>query len=386
MKRPASASMLSQASRREFLTRFGAGALVAGGGLAGAAEPAAPAFAAGPQPESEGKELGVALVGLGGLSTHQLVPALEKSKRCRLAAAVSGSPEKLAAWGRQYGIPERSLYTYDRFDAIREDPAVDLVYIVLPNSQHCEFTERAALAGKHVLVEKPMAVSVAECDRMIAACKTAKVRLGVAYRCQFEPHHVECMRLSRERVLGPLRYVEAGFGFAIGAAEQWRLDRKLAGGGALMDVGIYALQAVRYLVGEEPTSVVALEVKTDPKKFATVDESIGFTLTFPSGVLAQCSTTYRWNGTNSFRVTCDNGWFELDSAYGYGGQHGRRSDGVAIEYPAVDHFATMLDAFAAAITSGQPCRIDGEDGRKDLIVIEAIYRSIAEGRRVAIGA
>ncbi len=369
---------LEGASRREFLSRVSAGALLLSQtGFARSAVSALPRA-------MEGKPLGVALVGLGGLSTNQLAPALTKTTRCKLAAVVSGSKDKLAQWGRDHSIPERSLYTYDGFDAIANDPAVDLVYIVLPNSQHCEFAIRAAKAGKHVLVEKPMAVSVAECEKMIEAAKQAKVRIGVAYRCQFEPHHVESMRLAKEKAFGETRYVEAGFGFAIGAAEQWRLSKALAGGGAMMDVGIYALQAVRYLTNEEPVRVSATEVKTDPVKFKEVDETIGFTLTFPSGILAQCSTTYRWNGTNFFRVTGDRGFFELRNAYGYGGQGGVRSDGKTIAFPAVDHFATMLDAFAESIIQGKQSRIDGEEGLKDMRVIEAIYRSIAEKKTIEL--
>lgn len=335
--------------------------------------------------ESGGKKLGWALVGLGSLSTHQLAPALAKTKHSRLSAIVTGTPSKAGEWKRKHGIPDSNVYDYENFDRIAENPDVDVVCIVLPNSMHEEFTIRAAKAGKHVFCEKPMANTAEECRRMIAAAKEAGRLLGVGYRCQFEPHHVECMRLAREKVFGEVKFIEAGFGFQIGDPSQWRLRKELAGGGALMDVGIYALQACRYLTGEEPVEVTAQETKTDPVKFAEVDETIAWSMRFPSGVVASVMTTYGFNGANFFTALCQRGKFGMDPAYSYGDLKGWTSKpDVKIEFPGTDHFEVEIDAFSKAILDGKPFELSGEEGLKDLLVIDSIYRSIREGRTVTV--
>ncbi len=357
--------------RRPFLASLGASAA---------------AFATGARAqEPGGKKLGWALVGLGSLSTHQLAPAFAKTRHCKLSAIVTGTPAKAEEWKKKHGIPESHVYDYANFDKIADNPDVDVIYIVLPNSMHEEFTIRAAKAGKHVFCEKPMANSAEECRRMIAACKEAGKQLGIGYRCQFEPHHRECMRLAREKVFGDLKFIEAGFGFQIGDPTQWRLRKKLAGGGALMDVGIYALQACRYLSGEEPVEVTAQETKTDPEKFAEVDETISWSMKFPSGVLASAMTTYAFNGANFFTAMCKGGRFGMDPAYSYDGLKAWTSrPDVKVEFPAVDHFAAEMDAFAEAVLSDKPFAPSGEEGLKDLLVIEAIYKSIREGRTVKV--
>ncbi len=331
------------------------------------------------------KPLGWALVGLGSLSTNQIAPALQKTKHAKLAAVVTGTPQKGKDWREKYGLEESQVYHYETFDRIAEDPAVDVIYIVLPNSMHHEFTIRAAKAGKHVYCEKPMANTAAECREMIAACDAAKRKLGVGYRCQFEPHHVEAIRLARENVFGPVRHIEAGFGFKIGDPKQWRLRKELAGGGALMDVGVYALQACRYISGEEPVEITAMETKTDAEKFAEVDETIQWSMKFPSGVTANCLTTYNFNGMNKFAAYAENGQFGIDSAYGYSGQKGWTSKAeVPLTFPDIDHFAAQMDAFSLAIREGAEFEPSGTEGLRDLLAVEAIYRSIANGGKETV--
>lgn len=333
--------------------------------------------------ESE-RKLGVALIGLGSLSTHQIAPALQKTRFCRLAGVVSGTPAKIQAWQEKYGIPPANCYSYDHFDRIKDNPDIDIVYVVLPNSMHPEYTIRAAQAGKHVFCEKPMANSAKDCEAMIAASREAKRRLGIGYRCQFTPQHLALIRMARTEEFGPLKMVEASFGFKIGDPNQWRLKKDLAGGGALMDVGIYAIQGMRYLTGEEPAEVQAFETKTDRTKFAEVDETMTWEFKFPRGVIAHGATTYAFNGMNYLRGLAANGWFELaPNAYGYSDLVGRTSQG-PIELPQVDHFAAELDDFAEGILHNHPFRASGEEGLADLKVIEAMYRSIAEGRAVKV--
>ena len=331
-----------------------------------------------------GKKLGFALVGLGSLSTNQIAPALQKTKHCKLVGIVTGTPEKEKVWADKYGIEKKNIYNYETYDKIADNPDIDIVYIVLPNSMHAEYTIRGAKAGKHVLCEKPMANSAKDCEAMIAACKEAKRKLAIGYRCQFEPHHLECMRLAKEEAFGKMRLIEAGFGFRIGNPNQWRLKGDLAGGGALMDVGVYALQACRYLTGEEPSIISARETKTDPVKFKEVDETITWNMQFPSGTTAQCNTTYNFNGINKFRAFSEKGWFGLEPAYGYGGIKGKSSKG-EIKFDNIDQFAAEMDDFAQCVAHDKESRVAGEEGLRDLLVIEAIYKSIRTGAEVQLG-
>ncbi|HZF15966.1 MAG TPA: Gfo/Idh/MocA family oxidoreductase [Steroidobacteraceae bacterium] len=330
------------------------------------------------------RKLGVAICGLGSLSTNQIAPALLKAERCRLAGIVTDSPEKAGKWQTEYDIPDRSVYTYDTMEKMAHNRDIDIVYIVTPNALHAEQTMRAAKAGKHVFCEKPMEISVERCQQMIDACKAADRMLGVAYRCQFEPHHLECMRLAREKVFGAVRIVEAAFGVSITNPNEWRLKRALSGGGALMDVGIYALQAARYLTGEEPVLVAGTEAKTDPVRYGEVDESVVWTSRFPSGAIAHCGTSYNTATVSNFRVSAENGWFGLDPAFFYSGNRGRRSDGQEIRFPEIDQFAAELDDFARCIEEKTPSRVRGEEGLRDVRILMAIYESIRTGTAVKL--
>ena len=346
---------------------------------------AAPFAGAGALGQSPNKKLGVALCGLGGLSTKQLAPALQKTSRCRLAGIVTGSPDKAVQWKAKYDLPDRSIYSYDTMAKMADNPDIDIVYVVTPNALHLEHATQAASAGKHVFCEKPMEISVERCQRMIDACKKADRLLGVGYRCQFEPHNLECMRIAREKELGEVKVIEGGFGFPVGDPDQWRLKRDLSGGGALMDVGIYVLQATRYITGEEPILVSAIETKTDLKKFAEVDESIMWTAKFPSGVVAYCGTTFGAFGMHHFNVHTDQGLFGLKPAFFYGGIKGYRSDGKPLEFPQVDQFAAEMDDFARCIQERTPTKVSGEEGLQDVKILTAIYESARTGREVKPG-
>jgi predicted dehydrogenase len=335
--------------------------------------------------ENDGRKLGFALVGLGSLSTNQIAPALQKTKHCRLAAIVTGTPAKAEAWKSKYNIPDKNIYNYDTMGRMSDNPDVDVVYVVTPNALHAQHAIKASEAGKHVLCEKPMEVSAKKCEEMIEACRKAKVHLAIGYRCQFEPHHVECIRLAREKVFGDLKIIEAGFGFRIGDPTQWRLKHDLAGGGALMDVGIYALQATRYITGAEPIAVSAMETKTDPVKFREVDETITWQIKFPGGTIAYCSTSYNVNGINRYTAYADKGWFGLDPAYSYSGIQGRRSDKQPMQFDPIDQFAAEMDDFAQCVLHNRPTKVPGEEGLRDVKIMMAIYESIRKGREVRLG-
>jgi predicted dehydrogenase len=365
----------SDLNRRRFIERTSTGIATM---VAASQAPALLSSVRAAEPE---RKINFALAGLGSLATNQIAPALQKTKYARLAGIITGTPAKAVQWKAQYHIPDQNVYNYDTMEQLRNNPDIDVVYVVTPNGLHREHTLKAARAGKHVLSEKPMANTAKDCEAMIDACKNAGVKLAVGYRCQFVPQHLECIRLARNKVLGEVRIIEAGFGFHIGDPTQWRLRKELAGGGALMDVGIYALQSCRLLTGEEPRLVSALETKTDPVKFAEVDESITWQMTFPSGVIAYCSTSYNVNGINRFTAYADKGWFGMDPAYSYGGLSMRTNQG-GQQFEQVDHFAAEMDDFARCILENRTSKVSGEEGLRDLRVIEGIYKSIRTGEHV----
>lgn len=332
------------------------------------------------------RPLGVALVGLGSLSTNQIAPALQKTKFCRLAAIVTGAPAKAARWRAKYGLAERSVYTYDTMARMADNADIDIVYVVTPNALHGAHTIAAANAGKHVLCEKPMEVTTARCQAMIDACAKANRQLAIAYRCRHELHHKEVERLARSNTFGATKIIEAGFGFAIGDPTQWRLDHALSGGGPLMDVGIYALQSARMFTGEEPVQVSALTTTTDPVKFKSVEESMTFQLKFPSGVVADCRTSYRVNGMNRVTVYAERGAFGMEPAYNYDGNRGWRSDRAPLQFPPVDNFTLQLDDFAQHIINGTKTSVPGEEGLRDVRILMAIYEAARTGRTITLTA
>jgi predicted dehydrogenase len=330
------------------------------------------------------RKIGFALCGLGGLSTGLLAPALQKTKYCRLAGIITGTPAKAVAWKAKYNIPDKNIYNYQTMVNLADNPDIDVVYVVTPNALHAESAIKAAKAGKHVLSEKPMEVSVEKCQQMVDASKAAQRLLAVGYRNRFEPHTIECIRLAREKVFGPVKSIEASFGFGIGDPNQWRLKHDLSGGGALMDVGIYALQSARYISGEEPVEVSGREIKNDPVKFKEVDETMFFQLKFPGGVTASCATTFATGGMNSYTVHAGNGSFGLGPAYGYGGVQGRRSDGQPLTFPEVDQFAAEMDDFSQCILNHKPTIVPGEEGLRDVKIMMAIYQSAKTGQPVKL--
>ena len=362
-------------SRREFLKTST---------IAAASLPFVSPFSLMAQTAAPARKLGFALAGLGGLSTYQIAPALQKTSFCKLTGIITGHPAKAEHWKAQYNIPDKNIYNYDNMETMADNPDIDVVYVVTPNGLHAEHTIKAAKAGKHVLCEKPMEVSPEKCQQMIDACKAANRMLAVGYRLHFEPNHLECIRLAREKVLGTVNMIQAEYGFRIGDPKQWRLNRALSGGGPLMDVGIYALQAARYLSGEEPVSVSAVTTTSDPVKFKDIEESIAWQLKFPGGIIASCNTTYNFNGFDRFRAFADRGWFELAPCFGYGGIQGKRSDGKWTPFPPIDHFAAEMDDFAQCISNNQPTKVPGEEGLRDLKIMMAIYEAAKTGKTISL--
>jgi len=374
-------------SRRGFL-RTGAGALLASPLVSAAVPRLAAQVPDIPLPDLPAKKLGWAVVGLGRLAVNEILPAFTKSRSARLAAFVSGSPEKAKRFAQVYGLDDKKIYSYDTFDRIASDPAIDVVYVVLPNSMHAEYTIRALKAGKHVLCEKPMATTPRECEEMIASGKEASRKLMIAYRLRYEPFNQALIKMARDSSeMGPTRVIVADAGFSIGDPGQWRLKRKMAGGGSLMDIGIYALQAARYLTREEPVEIDAMMHSTpgDPR-FAEVEENVTFQLRFPGGILANCTSSYGV-GFNRFRAAKPRGSVELEPALSYRGLRMRVLRDGAIEersHPVVDHFAAEMDHFSQCVMAGSEPLTPGEEGLRDLRVMMAIYEAARSGKTIRL--
>jgi len=330
------------------------------------------------------KKLGIALVGLGYYATYQLAPALQQTKNCYLAGIVTGTPAKEPVWMGKYNIPKSNVYNYQNFDSIVNNPSIDIVYVVLPIFLHKEFTIRATDAGKHVICEKPMAMSVKECQEMIDACKKNSKLLSIGYRLHFEPYNKEMMRLGQQKIYGNVLEIDCANGFVWGGdPNAWRLRKAMAGGGGMMDMGVYTIQGARYTTGEEPTYVKAREEKTRPEIFKEVDETIYYELQFPGGTIAHGKSSYNADWNNLKAIT-KNGWFELTEAYRYGGMAGATFKGPMTFDPNVNQQALQMDDFAVCVRVNRSSIVSGEEGLKDMKVVEAIYRSISSGQREKI--
>ncbi|WP_146903196.1 Gfo/Idh/MocA family protein [Adhaeribacter aerolatus] len=367
-------------SRRNFLQKLSASAM---------ALPFLPGSVSLPDFENlayqQGKVLRVAIMGLGSYGTR-VADAMQACKRAKLVGAISGTPAKLKDWQSKYNIPAKNCYNYENFDQIKNNRDIDAVYVITPNALHRDQVIRVAKAGKHAICEKPMAINAKEGQEMVDACRQANVKLLVGYRLHFEPNTLEIIRMRKAGELGKVMFFQGLSGFKIGDPKQWRLNKELAGGGAMMDIGIYSINGARYMVGEEPVWVTAQETKTDPVKFKEgVDETIQFQLGFPGGAVASCLSTYTMNNLDRFFLNGEKGFAELFPATGYGPIKGRTHKG-ELTGPHTTHQTVQMDEMAAIIFDNkQPVvPVDGAEGLKDLKIIDAIFQAVKTGRKVEL--
>ena len=373
-------------SRRGFLGKVGKSVAVAS-----AAESLLKSAAAqGPLvvPNPPGKKLGWAIVGLGSLAIYEILPAFAKCEKSKPVAFVSGHPDKANKLAERYSINPKNIYNYQNYDSIKDNPEVDIIYIVLPNSMHAEYTIRGFQAGKHVLTEKPMANTPADCQKMIDAGRAAGKKLMVAYRCRYEPFNQEAIRICRSGEIGSIQAVLTNAGWRVTNPDQWRLKKDMAGGGSLMDIGIYALNGARYLTGEEPTEINAMSYTTpnDPR-FKEVEENIYFQMRFPSGALANCTSSYGYFHTSCFRVIGTKGWLEMDPATWYHGLRLKVGDDNGVtekEPPTKDHFALEMDHMSQCVMDNKEPLTPGEEGLRDISLMMAIYESARTGKTVKL--
>jgi predicted dehydrogenase len=380
-------------SRRSFVNKFGLGV---GATVVMTTLPSYITQSEKFQKPYTGKKLNIALCGLGNYAA-MLAAGIEVSEYCNLAGIVTGTPEKAVKWKKQYNIPEKNIYNYQNFDEIINNKDIDLVYVVMPNGLHKEFVIRSAKAGKNVITEKPMAISVADCEEMIKACNDSKVQLAIGYRLHYEPTHLEIKRLGQEKVFGQVRFIEASLGYKTydtldkktivdkNDRNEWRLNKKLSGGGPLMDLGIYCIQASRYVLGEEPIAVTAqFGTVNDKNRFSETEESISWQMEFPSGAVANCNTSCGYN-IDRFYASADEGSFELSPALSYGPFEGKTSE-KELKFPVINQQQTQLDEICKVLLENKklPNHITGEEGLKDIKIINAIYKSASTGKKISI--
>lgn len=332
------------------------------------------------------KKLNIALCGLGRYA-NIVAKSFKDSQFCHLSGIVTGTPSKIESWRNTYQIPEQNVFNYENFDSLVDNKEIDLIYITLPNSMHKEYTIRAARAGKHVIVEKPMALNQKDCLEMIEVCKNQNVQLAVGYRLHYEPHHLELMRLGQKKVFGQVKLIESSLGYSLKGIDtnDWHLIKNLSGGGPLMNLGVYSVQIARYVLGEEPVSVTAqFGPVTHPDLFREVEESITWQLNFKSGCVSTSSSTYS-SRLDRFYAAAESGFFELNPAMGYGPFKGRSSAG-PFDFPIINQQAAQIDGIAENILSNQPLpdHIAGIEGYKDMKVLDAIYLAADTGKRINI--
>ena len=364
------------ATRRAFLHTLvvGAAALSAGSSCLG------PAVAAARSERA--RTLGVALLGLGNYSRTQLAPSLQRTRHCALRGIVTGTPAKVPRWQQQYGIAARHAYDYASLPRIADDHEIDVIYVVVPTALHAKYAIMAAEAGKHVWCEKPMAMDAGECQRIIDACRKNHVSLSIGYRMQHEPNTQTVMRFARERPYGPIAHVRAVAGHAGSAEPSWRMQRSM-GGGALYDMGVYSINAIRYASGEEPVRVVRARQWSVRAEFAEVDEASEFELELPSGARGYGKAS-RGDDENLLEVTAQRGSYRLAPMQTYQGVQGETSDGKKLDQKIDKQQARQMDDDALAILEGRPPSVPGEEGLRDIRILTAIIRSARSAAPVAL--
>ena len=333
----------------------------------------------------DGPVLRVAIMGLGSYGTR-VAEAMQQCTKAKLVGVISGTPSKIAAWQARYNIPAKNCYNYENFDAVKDNPDIDAIYVITPNALHKEQVIRVAKAGKHAICEKPMAVNAADAQQMVDACKKANVKLLIGYRMHFEPKTLEVIRMRKAGEFGAIRFFQGLSGFVIGDTSQWRMNKALSGGGAMMDIGIYSINGARYMTGEDPVWVTAQETKTNPAKFKDgLDETIQFQMGFPSGAVASCISTYNMNFLDKFYLNGEKGFAEMQPSTGYGPIEGKTHKG-PLTQPHITHQTLQMDGMAALILENkQPVvPVDGEEGVKDMKIIDAIFEAIKTGNKVSL--
>jgi glucose-fructose oxidoreductase len=325
-----------------------------------------------------------AVVGIGHIAQVAVLPAFERARNSELFALVSGDSEKLRKLGKKYNL--KHLYPYAEYS--RAVSNVDAVFLTLPNHLHCEYAVRGAAAGVHVLCEKPMAPTTQECREMIEAANQNRVKLMVAYRLHFEAGNLEAVKLAKEGKLGDVRAFASEFAQQV-ADENVRVTESVPrGGGPLYDMGVYCINAARYLFRSEPLEVCALAASKDEQRFQRVEEMVSAVLRFPGERLAMFMCSFGGADVSRYKLVGSKGILQADPAYEY-------AEGTRLEltingkkkmrtFPKRDQFAAELTYFSNCILEDKQPEPSGLEGLADVRIIEAIYHSIRTRRTIAI--
>jgi predicted dehydrogenase len=332
--------------------------------------------------------VGYAVVGLGSISEVAVLPAFRNSKKSKLAALVSHDQKRAEQLGAKFGV--KHWYSYEHYDRCLKNPDVDAVFIASVNSSHAEQTLRAATAGKHVLCEKPMATSLRDCRSMVEACRANQVRLMIAYRKYFEPGSVALKRLAASGKLGRLKHMFSSYTEIVdpAKAKAWQLNRKLSGGGSLMDLGVYCVNTMRWVAGSAPIEASAFAWTEDSERFREVEDNIAFRLTHADGLVCHGASSFTAAAASFIQVHGEKGWAALNPAFAF--EEERRLFGkiqgrwFEQKFKVIDEFALELDAFADCIRKGRDPEPDGMEGWRDIATIQAVYRSARENRAVPV--
>jgi len=330
-------------------------------------------------------KLGIALVGLGYYSTDLLAPALQQTKNCYLAGIVTGTPSKAEAWQKRYNIPDKNIFNYQSFEQLANNDEIDVVYVVLPPSMHKEYVIRAANAGKHVFCEKPMAITAGECQAMIAACKSVKKKLAIGYRLQHEPNTQAYRKIIKEQSLGKVKKLSCAAGYTENRTNHWK-QKKEMGGGVMYDMGVYPIQGVRMGAGTEPIAVVSAKTSTNrPEIYKDgLDEIAVATLEFPGGVMGDIKTSFAEN-INYLNIGCERGEIKIAPYQPYAGVRGFSPLGeINFPYAVPWQQAKQMDDDCLSIMNNQPMLVPGEEGQRDIRIVEAVYLAAKSGQRVKL--
>jgi len=336
------------------------------------------------------RRVGYAVVGLGSIAEISVLPAFANSKKSRLVALVSHDLARAKQLGAKFGVG--NCYAYENYDQCLDRSDVEAVFVASVNGAHAEQTIRAAAAGKHVLCEKPLANTVEDCRRMVEACRAGRVYLMTAYRKYFEPGSVALKKLVTSGKLGRLRHLFSTYTEVVdpAKAQAWQLNRKLSGGGSLMDLGIYSVNTMRWIAGSSPIEARAHAWTEDPKRFSEVEDNIAFWLTHPDGLVCQGSSSFSAAAASFVQVHGEKGWAALNPAFAF--EEERRLFGkiqgrwFEQAFQVIDEFALELDAFADCIYSQRNPEPDGMEGLRDIATIQAVYQSVREKQPVRIAA
>lgn len=328
------------------------------------------------------KKLGVALVGLGYYSRDLLAPALQLTEYCELKGIVTGSPEKIPVWQKKYGVKDANVYNYQNMPELANNAEIDVVYIVLPTGLHAEYAIKAASTGKHVWCEKPMARTTRECEQIIDACHKNRVKLSIGYRMQHETNTRKIMKWALTKPYGNIKNVISEAGYNGGTINPWKLKKEM-GGGAIYDMGVYAINAARYATGMEPIGVTATQSTRRPELFTEVDETTSFTLEFPGEILAEGKTSFGEN-LNLLKIHASNGWYLLEPMQAYSGVKGKTSNGILLPPMQRNQQAKQMDDDALAILEDKEVLVPGSEGLRDVHIVEKIIAAASTGNRQSI--